>query len=224
MLSIQGAGRATLCRRMMGGVAVPRLLGNFDFQILSDTRNLWGPRPLQLFASRIVLAVGGGSLMTKAIAIALGVLLSVLAESRIVLAQAGATGGTIGKTDKSVSGGEEQQHQKARIKKRSPAAVNEPAVLSISGKWIWTAKCDDGSEWAGAFDLSQTSDGAVSGSANGNDGSGTMSGKLIGGKFTGSRFYLDHSTRMVFTAGRRSLDGSENSKSHGVCRYKAKRT
>ncbi|MGA2293548.1 hypothetical protein [Bradyrhizobium sp.] len=162
--------------------------------------------------------------MTKAIAIALGVLLSVSAGSRIALAQAGSTGGTIGKTDKSVSGDEGQQHQKAKVKKRSSTAANEPPVLSMNGKWMWTAKCDDGSEWAGAFDLSQTSDGAVSGSANGNDGSGTISGKLAGGRFTGTRSYLDHSTRMVFTAGRRSLDGSENSKSHGVCRYKAQRT
>jgi hypothetical protein len=95
----------------------------------------------------------------------------------------------------------------------------------MSGKWSWTAKCDDASEWDGAFDLGQATDGTISGTATGNEGSGSMSGKLIGNKFTGSRSYWDHSNRIVFTlsAGGTSLEGSENSKSHGVCKYEAKR-
>jgi hypothetical protein len=165
--------------------------------------------------------------MTKSIAIAIscGLAALVAADQRTAFAQAGSTGGTLGKTDKSVSGGEEQQQRtshKANAKQR-----NSANTLSVSGKWSWTAKCDDASEWAGAFDLAQASDGAVSGTANGNDGSGSISGQLVGRKLIGIRSYdLGNKNSITFTltAGGSSLEGSEISKSHGVCKYQAKRS
>jgi hypothetical protein len=151
-------------------------------------------------------------------------LIALITTGRSVFGQAGSTGGTIGKQDKSVSGGEEQRgtSEKAKAKPR-----NSTGAYSMSGKWNWTAKCDDASEWAGAFDLAQASDGAVSGMASGNDGSGSISGKLVGRKLTGTRSYnLGNINSITFTltTGGRSLEGSENSKSHGVCKYQANRS
>jgi hypothetical protein len=141
-------------------------------------------------------------------------------------AQAGSTGGTIGNQDKSVSGGGDQtpSGKESHVRHRSSAGTRAP--LSISGKWAWTAKCGDGSDWAGSFDFTQNSDGTVSGAVTGSDGSGSISGRLVGNTLTGSRAYSAHSTQIVltFAAGGNSLQGSEESRSHGICRYRATRS
>jgi hypothetical protein len=46
-----------------------------------------------------------------------------IASDRIAIGQAGSTGGTIGKTDKSVSGGEEQKEPRTAIKRRVHTVV-----------------------------------------------------------------------------------------------------
>lgn len=151
---------------------------------------------------------------------------ALLAVDRIALGQAGSTGGTIGKQDKSVSGGEEQPRQKARGRQRSSAS-GELLRHSLSGNWVWTQKCADDSEWAGAFDFTQNADGAISGTARGSDGSGSISGTLKGNKFRGSRCYTInvHCTQISFSllAGGDSFAGSEVSQTHGICKYQAKR-
>jgi hypothetical protein len=151
-------------------------------------------------------------------------LTALIATDRIVFGQAGSTGGTVGKQDKSISGGEEP-HQRAKAKPRG-SAIGEMPTRSISGKWAWTAKCDDASDWAGTFELMQSSDGAITGSAAGNDGSGSMSGQLVANKLIVTRSYAMHSNQIVFTlaAGGRSMQGSESSRSHGMCRYHAERS
>ena len=47
----------------------------------------------------------------------------------LAFAQAGSTGGTIGKTDKSASGGEEQQQT------RKPTTSS--SCSGLSGSWVW---------------------------------------------------------------------------------------
>jgi hypothetical protein len=166
--------------------------------------------------------------MSRLIAVIVaGAALSMLTTAG-VFAQAGSTGGTIGNQDKSISGGQDQgqTHQKPNTKRRNSVSADMPVRFSVSGKWAWTAKCDDGSEWAGTFDFAQNTDGTISGTASGNDGSGSISGRLNGNNLTGSRSYWDHSNQIIltFAAGGSSLQGSEPSRTHGVCRYQARRT
>jgi hypothetical protein len=142
-----------------------------------------------------------------------------------LFAQGGSTGGTVGKEDKSVSGGEDQlQRRQEPYARLRHSAKSSPS--SISGKWIWTQRCDDGAEFSGAFELAQDSNGAVSGTATGSDGSGSVSGRFVGRKLTGTRSYLGHSNSITFTltAGGSGLEGSESSQGHGICKYQAKRS
>jgi hypothetical protein len=137
--------------------------------------------------------------------------------------QAGSTGGTVGERDKSLSGSNDRSpNQKPAVVKNFHGS-NTPAPSSVSGQWTWTAKCGDGSVWSGTFDLEQSADGAVTGSASGNDGGGALSGRLSGNTFIGSRSYPSHSNQITLTVGRNSLHGSEPSQTHGTCIYEAKR-
>jgi hypothetical protein len=142
-------------------------------------------------------------------------------------AQAGSIGGTVGKEDKSLSGGDDQpqRHQEPKARLRHSVSGERTTPSSIGGKWIWTQRCDDGAEFSGAFELTQGSDGAVSGAATGSDGNGSISGKLVGRKLTGTRSYiLGHNNSITFTLSGPNLDGSEASQDHGICKYHAKRS
>jgi hypothetical protein len=144
--------------------------------------------------------------------------------SDCVFAQAGSVGGTIGKQDKSESGGTEESEAPAR-RHHGAASGERHTSLSVTGRWSWTQKCDDATEWSGEFNLVQDSEGSVSGTASGNDGSGAMTGRLTGNTLTGSRGYALATNQIIFTlaAGGNSMQGSEVSRSHGKCRYQAKR-
>ncbi|MGP0093892.1 MAG: hypothetical protein ACLPKB_28705 [Xanthobacteraceae bacterium] len=58
--------------------------------------------------------------------------------SAVAQLQPGSTGGTIGKTDKSISGGEEQPTPSSPERKSRKAAVNPATTVSrsISGAWV----------------------------------------------------------------------------------------
>jgi len=75
------------------------------------------------------------------IAAALGISLSAAGASG-AFAQAGSTGGTIGKQDKSVSGGEEQVEPKSRARKSaSPVVADKPKPSgcgSVVGVWAFS--------------------------------------------------------------------------------------
>src|SRR5215472_9713357 len=111
--------------------------------------------------------------MSKSIVIAAALcsMVALVAADRSAFAQAGSTGGTLGKTDKSASGGEDQPQarQKPNGRPRHSAIGETAAPVSISGKWTWTQKCDDGSEWVGVFEFSESPDGEVSGTSTGTD-------------------------------------------------------
>jgi hypothetical protein len=82
------------------------------------------------------------------------------------LAQAGSTGGTIGKQDKSISGGESvvEPHApvKSRPKSQRPIETPESSEVSVAGRWRWTQDCPP--RWQGEFDLAETSRGHFNGS------------------------------------------------------------
>jgi len=77
------------------------------------------------------------------------VMLALLAADRIALAQAGSTGGTIGKTDKSVSGGGDAaarpQHnvkpraERAERRAASTARTESRAAGNVDGTWLVSA-------------------------------------------------------------------------------------
>ena len=74
--------------------------------------------------------------------VTLAMSLSAFADVSWVLAQAGSIGGTIGKQDKSISGGEEVDRQRAApLPKRSAASARETAsgrsCNRIVGTWSW---------------------------------------------------------------------------------------
>jgi len=84
--------------------------------------------------------------------------------------QAGSIGGTIGKTDKSVSGGEAPSETQTPTKPRSKgqrpidrSALDQSSKVSVAGRWRWDADCTIG-HWQGEFDLAESSRGTFNGS------------------------------------------------------------
>ena len=73
---------------------------------------------------------------TWIIATTLGIALSAAGASG-AFAQAGSTGGTIGKQDKSVSGGEEKAEPKYQPSRVAPSHVNEAECAKLVGTWTW---------------------------------------------------------------------------------------
>jgi len=108
--------------------------------------------------------------MSSAVARTLLAILIFLAGGSLAFGQAGSIGGTIGKTDKSVSGGEAapetQTQKKSRSKGQRPidkGNSDQPSEGSVSGRWRWSADCSV-KGWQGEFDLAETSRGHFNGS------------------------------------------------------------
>jgi hypothetical protein len=87
----------------------------------------------------------------------------------LVFGQAGSTGGTIGKTDKSVSGGEStaEPHTPAKSRPKGQRPIDrgtsdQSSEVSVAGRWRWTQDCPP--RWQGEFDLAETSRGHFDGS------------------------------------------------------------
>jgi hypothetical protein len=112
--------------------------------------------------------------MGKSIAIATACCFAALVSADgSAFAQAGSTGGTIGKTDKSASGGEDAAPLSPSTAPKAPnrrdrarAAVTGPAVGSVSGRWRWIADCPSG-HWEAEFALSDVSNGHFTGNFSG---------------------------------------------------------
>lgn len=107
-------------------------------------------------------------------AFALAVMLSLPALAQIT---PGSTGGTIGKTGKSVSGGEDA----------APPRESAATGISVAGRWRWSASCQSG-HYNGAFDLSQTGSGQFTGNFAGTGISDL--GSITGGRLDGSVIFF----------------------------------
>lgn len=99
-------------------------------------------------------------------------------------AQPGSTGGTLGKTDKSLSGGESTEPSKPSAKSRGhnrQEHEREPPA-AIAGRWRWTADCTLG-HWQGEFNIYQSSRERFSGAFAGTslDDRGTISDGHLNG-------------------------------------------
>jgi hypothetical protein len=108
--------------------------------------------------------------MIKSISIALLCCLAALvAADGLAFAQAGSTGGTIGKTDKSASGG-------GGISRRKNAVDSSSRLTGI---WQWRADCPVGGPYVGSFRLAQTSAGQLTGEFL-DDSGPTKTGRITG--------------------------------------------
>lgn len=161
--------------------------------------------------------------MTTAV---LGALAVVGLTSVAAFAQAGSTGGTLGNTDKSISGsGREDQeapsrpkgegHQ-SRSREKDGRAASAPPVVSVAGRWNWTADCQSG-HYNGAFTLSEPSGGQFTGTFDGTVwyDVGSITGGEVGGgsiSFTRNVAVVVQHWRGRFTPGHisGSISGNEN--------------
>jgi hypothetical protein len=112
-----------------------------------------------------------------------GILLA--SQQQGAFAQAGSTGGVIGKQDKSVSGGEDAAAPRSSTKPlRRPVeggASDRSSEGSVTGRWRWISDCTGG-RWEGEFDLAETAGGQISGSFAGTSWHdvGTITGHING--------------------------------------------
>ena len=112
--------------------------------------------------------------LTLARALALGAALRTL-PSEVAFAQTsdapGSVGGSLGKQDKSASGGEEPRKaaspkiRKPRIPPANPEsrAAVRPSSNPLGGQWRWQANCPIGGDWEGGFRISPLSGGSFEG-------------------------------------------------------------
>ena len=104
-------------------------------------------------------------------------LLTIVAMATTALAQGGSTGGSIGKTNKSMSG-EEPGDPPDR---KPPAPANQNTSASIAGSWDWEASCSSES-WQGGMILRASSSTEFTGEfSKGHSGSlvGTVKGNRV---------------------------------------------
>jgi hypothetical protein len=121
--------------------------------------------------------------------------IGIFSAPSIAQVQPGSTGGSIGKTEKSISGGESAEPP-APTKSRSKSqpqvdrdASDQSSEASVAGRWRWIADCDGGGRWEGEFDLTRTSQGNIGGSFAGTSWHdiGTITGHISGSSITFTR-------------------------------------
>ena len=100
--------------------------------------------------------------MRRANAIALALAAIALAGVP-AFAQSGATGGTLGKSGKSVSGAAVQK----KAPQRSGGKATEPATVSVAGRWNYRRDCKL-ADTRGVIQLQANSDGSFSGNGRNN--------------------------------------------------------
>jgi hypothetical protein len=117
-----------------------------------------------------------------------------LAAGSLALGQAGSTGGTLGKTGKSLSGEDSPAAPETRTKPRTKEADRDSSDqspgVSVAGRWRWDADCGAGGHWQGEFDLNETSRGHFNGSFAGtspHDVGTITNGIISGGSFSFTR-------------------------------------
>jgi hypothetical protein len=139
------------------------------------------------------------------------------AISHSALAQAGSTGGSVGKQDKSISGGEETPAS------RSAAPASKPAAMSVAGRWHWMANCQSG-HWAAGFQITQGMSGQINGSLFSDPVNGSITGQVSNGiiSFTRSALVLtQHWTGQLAEGGRHIINGTITGNEN--CTWEARR-
>jgi hypothetical protein len=172
--------------------------------------------------------------MSGAAARPLLAILMLLAGGSLALGQAGSTGGTIGKTDKSVSGEtapEKKTQTKSRSKGQGPIdkedqpSSKQNLVTAVIGSWNWEGSCESGGSWQGGIILEPASGNNFTGRFDkGHIGTlvGTVNGNSI--SFDRSVYWVkQHWTAVISGSGRTKLrmSGTFSDPSHTGCRFSA---
>lgn len=129
-------------------------------------------------------------------------------------AQAGSTGGTVGKTDKSMSGDTEPAPPASKPTPSRSSVAPPPApragTASVAGRWHWTADCPSG-HWEAGFQITEGMSGEIKGSLFSDPVNGTVSGQVSNGiiSFTRSTmFFTQHWVGQLSDGGRHIANGS----------------
>ena len=143
--------------------------------------------------------------------------------------QPGSTGGSIGKTEKSISGGEGGEPNtppRSRSKGQRPVdngTSDQPSEVSVAGRWRWIADCGGG-RWEGEFDLTRTSRGNIGGSFAGT--SWHDIGTITDGHINGSRIAFTRKSAVTTQYWKGRLAGGRikgTSSGNGNCSWEASR-
>jgi hypothetical protein len=150
--------------------------------------------------------------VVAAMGVAILAAIAATATPKAAFAQAGSTGGIVGKTSKSVSGGEPQTR---------PAPAR--AVFSLAGTWQWRADCSNGTHWEATFAATPNDSGSYALNFDG-AGGGTGLGTVSGTHVTLLRnFSIFHQTWTATLAGGNLMKGSVKSSEGGFCTFEASR-
>ena len=154
--------------------------------------------------------------------------LSHLAHASSALAQAGSTGGTIGKQDKSISGGAELDAPRAAPHEKRPAAntretPSRASKNSIIGRWQWHAQCSNGTTWEAAFVATAADKETVALDFIG-AGGGTGTGLVTGNRVRLLRSFAVYTQTWTATlSGGNRMNGEITSSEGGHCSFQASR-
>jgi hypothetical protein len=169
-----------------------------------------------------------GHAMNKSIAIAIICSLTALVGvDQTALAQAGSTGGIVGKTDKSVSGGETTTAQPGAEPHRSQhrtlsGASSDSGASHIAGRWSWTAICVF--SYSGVFEIRQAGGGTFSGEFFSDVAGRISEGKLLGSGFSFVRDIpsMNHRQRWTGTlSGPQQMKGTVSEGDQNICTFSA---
>jgi hypothetical protein len=154
------------------------------------------------------------------ITLASAVLLAALA-TRTAFAQAGSTGGTIGKQDKSTSGSQELPSPPKPPRKRAArgesAAQKMGSRAAISGRWHWDIKCPN-ANFVGILDIVQSGDTFTGefGHTNFWDNGTVSNGRVTGDTVTFDREYYGTDHVVLHLSGS-VMQGPHDNSTFGHC-------
>jgi hypothetical protein len=172
-----------------------------------------------------------GVLMSQAAAassatVILCVMSALLVADRTTFAQAGSTGGVIGKQDKSISGGAEADRPRAAPLEKRPAANTRETRASkntLIGRWQWHAQCNNGTTWEAAFVATAADKETVALDFIG-AGGGTGTGVVTGNRVRLLRAYVGPTQTWTATlSGGNRMNGEITSSEAGHCSFQASR-
>lgn len=150
------------------------------------------------------------------------IIVTLLCSEPTAFAQAGSTGGTLGKTDKSLSGNESAPVPRRTMPSAKPAQAGS-AARSLAGSWHWRAQCSDGTNWEAIFVATAAGSGSASlefVGALGGKGVGTLSGSHV---TLYRSFAWTHQTWSATLSGSDRMTGIITSSEGGSCTFEASR-
>lgn len=147
-------------------------------------------------------------------------------DAQILIAQAGSTGGSIGKKGKSASG------EEAAAPRSQPKATRSETArgADFSGIWAWTTTCSNGKSGAGQFTLHQNASGGLVGSCSSSEfPCSEVSGQAVANSASLRVFWTgvvgSHYTtvNLRLAAGGRNFTGTEQAAYAGTCAFQGRR-